>query len=47
MNQTLKVSTPTDTEIVMTRDFDAPRGLVYLGDFLGGDYAFFLKLRTI
>jgi len=29
MNQTLKVSTPTDTEIVMTRDFDAPRALVW------------------
>ena len=26
---TLKVTTPTDREIVMTRDFDAPRRLVF------------------
>src|SRR5439155_25403833 len=26
---TLKVTTPTDREIVMTRVFDAPRGLVF------------------
>ena len=26
---TLKVTTPTDREIVMTRDFDAPRSLVF------------------
>ncbi len=26
---TLKVTTPTDREIVMTRVFDAPRGLVW------------------
>ena len=29
MMNTLKVSTPTDLEIVMTRDFDAPRHLVW------------------
>ena len=29
MKNTLKVTTPTDREIVMTRDFDAPRSLVW------------------
>jgi uncharacterized protein YndB with AHSA1/START domain len=29
MKNTLKVTTPTDREIVMTRVFDAPRGLVF------------------
>jgi uncharacterized protein YndB with AHSA1/START domain len=29
MNKTLNVSTPSDLDIVMTRDFDAPRALVW------------------
>ncbi len=29
MNNTLKITTPSDREIVMTRDFDAPRDLVF------------------
>ncbi len=29
MKNTLKVTTPTDREIVMTRDFDAPRHMVW------------------
>jgi uncharacterized protein YndB with AHSA1/START domain len=29
MKHTLKVTTPNDREIAMTRDFDAPRNLVY------------------
>jgi len=29
MNKTLKVTTPTDREILMTRVFDAPRALVF------------------
>ena len=29
MKNSLKISTPTDREIVMTRDFDAPRKLVW------------------
>ena len=29
MNETLKVTTPTDREIVITRVFDAPRSLIF------------------
>ena len=29
MKNTLKIATPSDREIVMTRDFDAPRALVF------------------
>jgi hypothetical protein len=29
MRNTLKVATPTDREIVITREFDAPRELVW------------------
>lgn len=29
MNNTLKITTPSDREIVMTRDFDSPRDLVF------------------
>ena len=29
MNETLKVTTPTDREIVITRVFDAPRNLIF------------------
>lgn len=29
MNNTLKITTPSDREIMMTREFDAPRNLVF------------------